>query len=288
MKKNLIAIAIINLILFSSFSFAAEKIALNYNIMPEIPNGYVVDANHINQIGFSLFEKENELFCNETPLIIENNKFKISIDNLSGECKFIINNLSGESVQYTYYISDDDGYLNGYQLEELSNVKHKVYITTVKNVSIVYTSKEGKAVKEIKKIISSLPENLLANLKEIKLIPAKHKSNAAGITKYNKIFLYKISNYSKTTLKNIVIHEIAHTWSYVLMQNKIIDFSYSDYQNVIKNDKRFPSTYAKENVKAGDYSEDFAESISFYLINTKSFNKKFPSRAEYIKNIINM
>lgn len=285
-KKLYASILTVCLILISNFTFATGKIALNYNLIPDIPNGYAIDSVHTNKITFSLFENENNLYCNGEPLKIENNKFSIPLNNLSGETKFIIENSNGESVEYKYYISNKDGYLKEYSLEELHNLNHKIFIKTVKGISLIYTKKEEKAAKEIEKIILDLPDKLLTNLKEIKLIPAKHKSNAAGITKYNKITLYKLSSYSKTTIKNIVIHEIAHTWAYNLMQNKIIDFSYTNYQNTIKNDKKFPSNYAKENVKNENYSEDFAESVSFYLINSKSFTKKYPARANYIKNIL--
>lgn len=285
-KKLYISIMLVYLILISSFTFAADKIALNYNIIPDIPNGYVIDSLHTNQLTFSLFETENELYYNDTLLNIENNKFSIPLINLSGETKFTIRNSSGESVEYKYFISNKDGYLEGYTFEEMKNSKNKIYIKTVKNISIIYTEKEKNTIKEIEKILLSLPDKLLTNLKEIKLIPAKHESKAAGITKYNKITLYKLSSYSKATIKNIVIHEIAHTWAYTLMQNKTLDFSYTDYQEVVNKDKKFPSNYAKENVANGDFSEDFAESIAFYLINQKSFSKKFPARTIYIKSIL--
>lgn len=286
MKKVLALIIFTSLILFSNFVLATEKISLNYNIIPEVANGYVIDANHNTHINFSLFESENELFCNDKPLTIKNNNFSIPIDNYSGEVNFTFRNSSGESVDYTYYISDKDGFLKDYYFEEMKNKNNKIYIKTIKNIPIIYTNKEQKTVKEIEKILLSLPEKLLNNTSEIKLIPASHKSKAAGITNYNKITLYKISSYSKNTIKNILIHEIAHTWAFDLMKDKILDFSYTDYKEVVKKDKTFPSNYAKKCVKENNYSEDFAESISFYFINIKSFSKKYPARAEYIKNLL--
>lgn len=286
MKKIFTIFTFINLILFLNITFASEKIALNYNIIPDIPNGYVVDSNHTKQINFSLFENENELYYNNQILKIENNIFSIPLDSLSGETNFVISNSSGETVSYTYYISDKDGYLKNYKFDEIQNSKNKIFIKTIKNIPIIYTTKEEKVVKEIEKILLSLPDNLLNNINEIRMIPAKHKSKAAGITKYNKIALYKLSSYSKSTIKNIVIHEIAHTWAYDLMTDKVLDYSYTDYQEAVKKDKKFPSKYAKEYVIEGNYSEDFAESVSFYFINTKSFSKKFPARTEYIKSIL--
>lgn len=285
MKKTFAFFTFISLILLFNCSLASEKIALNYNIIPDIANGYVVDSNHTNQISFSLFENEAALYCNDILLEIKDNQFSIPLTNLSGEVNFNFSNSSGESTIYTYYVSDKNGLLENYSFDELKN-NNKIYIKTVKNIPIIYTNKEQKAANEIQKIITSLPEQLLKNIKEIKLIPAKHKSKAAGITNYNKITLYKISSYSKSTIKNIVIHEIAHTWANDLISNKVLDYSYTDYQEVVNKDKKFPSKYAKEYVLDGNYSEDFAESISFYFINSKSFSKKYPARAEYIKNIL--
>ena len=285
MRKVLISVALI-LLSISSVSFASQNIALVYNVMPDFQNGQAIDSTHTNQIGFSLFESGETLYYNGKLLEIKENRFFIDTKGLSGENKFEISNDNNEKVSYTYYFSNDDGYLNGYKIEELKNKNYKTYIKTIKNISIIYTEKDKKSISKIEKIILSLDEEFISNVKEIKMIPAKHSSGAAGITKYDKITLYNISGYSASTIKNIVIHEIAHTWASLLMQNKVIDYSYSDYKLAVNKDTKFPSKYAKENVKAGNYSEDFAESISFYLINEKSFAKKYPARAEYIKEII--
>lgn len=287
MKKVVTSLITFNLILLSSLTFAGNTIALNYNIIPDVKNGYVVDSAHTNQISFSLFETENDIYYNNKLVNIENDRFNISIEGLTGKQEFIISNDLGDSVNYTYYISDINGYLEGYKFDELKNKNLKTYIKTIKGVSIIYTEKEKKSVNEIEKIILSLPEKMLINLKEIRLVPAKHESGAAGITKYNKITFYNISKYSKNTIKNIVIHEITHTWAHELRKDKIIDYSYTDYRQAVTSDKKFPSKYAKANVQNGDYSEDFAESVSFYLINSKSFERKYPARADYIKNLIN-
>lgn len=286
MKKILTAIITFNLILLASISYANNNIALNYNLTSNIQNGYVVDSNYTDELDFSLFEAEESIYCNGQPLTIEDNKFSISIEGLSGKQDFVFINPSGETTTYTYYISDDNGYLENYKFEELKKSNTKTYIKTIKGVTVIYTSKDAKSIKTLEEIISSLPDKLLVNLKEIRLIPAKHSSKAAGITKYNKITLYNLSSYSKSTIKNIVIHEIAHTWAYDLIKDKAIDYSYTDYKKVVDSEKKFPSTYAKENVKNGNYSEDFAESVSFYLINTKSFEKKYPARADYIKELL--
>ena len=284
MKKILMITSIICITLLTSISHAGENVPFSYNILPEIPNGYIVDSNSTNQVNFSLFENEECIYLNGTLLEVEDDRFSISIEGLKGKQSFTLSNGS-EEITYTYYISDNKGYLEGYNMDGLTQ-QHNTYVKTIKNIPVIYTSKDSKSVKKIEDIIKALPEELLVNLEEIKLVPAKHESNAAGVTKYNKISFYNISKYSGTTLKNVVIHEITHTWAYELIKNKDIDYSYTKYQEFVNKDSKFPSKYAKVNVEVGNYSEDFAESISFYLINKKSFEKKYPARTEFIENIL--
>ena len=285
MRKVLISVALIFL-LVSSVSFASQNIALVYNVMPDFQNGQAIDSTHTNKIGFTLCERGETLYYNGKQLEVKENRFFIDTKGLSGENKFEISNDIGEKVSYTYYFSNDDGYLESYKIEELKNKDYKTYIKTIRNISVIYTEKDKKSISKVEKIILALDEKFISNVKEIKMIPTNHSSGAAGITKYDKITLYNISSYSTSTIKNIVIHEIAHTWAFTLMQNKVIDYSYSDYKLAVNKDTRFPSKYAKENVEAGNYNEDFAESISFYLINEKTFSNKYPARTEYIKEII--
>lgn len=249
MKKILTTIIIFNLILLSNVCYANNNIALVYNVTSNIQNGYVIDSSFTKQIDFSLFDAEESILCNDVPVILDNNKFSISIEGLNGKQDFILTNPFGESTTYTYYISDKNGYLENYTFEEIKNTNTKTFIKTIKGVTIIYTSKDEKSIKTIEEIILSLPDDLLANLKEIRLIPIMHSSKAAGITKYNKITLYNLSSYSKSTIKNIVIHEIAHTWAYDLIKDKIIDYSYTNYKKIVDTEKKYPSTYAKENVK---------------------------------------
>lgn len=285
MKKVLISV-LFTLTFISSVAFASQNIALVYNVMPDFPNGQAIDSTHTNQISFSLFESGETLFYNGKQLEVKENRFYIDTKDLSGENTFEITNLENEKVKFTYYFSNKDGYLPNYSMSELKDKTYKTYIKTIRNISVIYTEKDSKSISKIEKIISNLDENIIRNVTEIRLIPVNHTSHAAGITKYDKITLYNISSYSTQTIKNIVIHEIAHTWASSLMQKKIIDYSYSDYKLVVNKDSKFPSKYAKENVETGNYNEDFAESVSFYLINEKSFTKKYPARAEYLKEII--
>ena len=70
---------------------------------------------------------------------------------------------------------------------------------------------------------------MLENVNSITLIPYENTSNIAGSAKGNNITLYKFSKYATSTQKNILYHEIAHIWANDLIDNKVIDYSYSDY-----------------------------------------------------------
>jgi hypothetical protein len=130
---------------------------------------------------------------------------------------------------------------------------------------------------------------MISNVKEIKMVPYSNTSNIAGTSKNNSIILYNFGKYSETTRKNIIYHEIAHIWANSLMDSKVIDYDYSDYKEVVSKDKNFVSTYAKNFAHSnnGRVSEDFADSVAFFLINEKTFSKKYANRAAYIKGLLN-
>jgi hypothetical protein len=126
-----------------------------------------------------------------------------------------------------------------------------------------------------------MPDTTKANLTEITLLPTKHESGAAGITAYNKITLYNLSSYTNNQIKNIVSHEIAHTWAFELMRTKTLDYFYTDFSKAAEEDGNYVTKYSKTSA-----SEDFAESVSFYLIDTENFEKNHPARAEYIEGLL--
>ena len=161
------------------------------------------------------------------------------------------------------------------------NFCNKTYVTTVDNVKIIYTSKDAKKIELVKSVINNMPDVTKTNLAEITLLPVEHKSGAAGITAYNKITLYNLSTYSNDQIKNIVSHEITHTWAYELMRTKTLDYSYTDFSKAANEDGNFVTKYSKTSA-----SEDFAESVSFYLIDTENFEKNHPARAEYIEGLL--
>lgn len=72
------------------------------------------------------------------------------------------------------------------------------------------------------------------------------------------------------------------------MDKKIIDYSYTDYQEIVKKDNNYVSSYAEKFAKQHDFrvSEDFADGVAFYLIDENKFTKKYPNRAKYFKELL--
>lgn len=286
MRNIVVFILTFVMLVVSSTCLASDKVPLVYNIMPSIQNESAIDSETTSKIEFSLYDEETMLWVNGAPVEIVDNKFYIDVSNIKGKVTFEFTNDVEESAKFTYFISDGDGYLDEFKLDEVSDKDYKTYIDTVRNIEIIYTEKDKKSLKNIQKTLESVPEEITLNVNEIKLVPAKHASGASGITRDDKVVIYNASKFSTKTLKNIILHEVAHTWSNKLIEDKKIDYSFTEYAKLLEGIKKFPSNYAKQNVLKGNYSEDFAESVAFYYINTKSFAKKFPIRTQYIEKLV--
>ena len=271
-------------LLHATISFAGENVPFFYNVLPVEENNSIIDTNHQTTISFNLYENEVAVYFNNELVNVTNNYFEIDISNLSGKQTIRLENDKGEHSTFTYYFSDRNGLVKDYIFENVKSVK--TYVKTINNIKVIYTNKESKVISTIEEIINNLPNEVKLNAEEIILLPYTVSSKVAGVTKYEKIYLYKVSSYSKSKIKQIVTHEIAHTWAQKLMQEKILDFSYTNYKNAVHADKKYVSTYSRKYVEKGDYSEDFADGLAFYLTNQKSFSKKYPNRTEYFENLI--
>jgi hypothetical protein len=100
---------------------------------------------------------------------------------------------------------------------------------------------------------------------------------------------------SESYLKSIVIHELAHAFSFSYLEtelknsNSVLaqfiamnwEHSFEDKTAVKKNEGRFVSDYAKTNP-----SEDFAESIAHFVLNGERLKKLNPMRYELIRTRI--
>lgn len=72
------------------------------------------------------------------------------------------------------------------------------------------------------------------------------------------------------------------------MDKKYIDYSYTDYQEIVKKDNNYVSSYAENfaSQHSNRISEDFADGVAFYLIDERKFTKKYPNRAKYFKELL--
>lgn len=287
MKTLIQKILILTIILLTlnTFVSAGETIPFSYNILPDDDSGSIIDCNK-EKLTFELWENENKIFVNGNEIYVDNNYFEISITDLFGKQDFIITNDKNEEVILTYYISDENGFVKNYKSKEFKN--YDVYVSTIDDIKIIYTEKDKNSIQKVINCLENMPSKTKTNLTEIKMLPNDSRDNVAGVTNYDKITLYGLYKYDKKTIENIIYHEVAHTWAYELIKEKVIDFSYTNYKRNVEKDNNFVSNYSKKAIKnSNDYSEDFAESISFFLIDNEDFCKKYPSRAEFIISILN-
>lgn len=282
--KKVLTISLIALML-NSISFAGDRVSFRYNVLPHDENETIIDSKANDQLIFDLWETEENICVNGEEIEIVDDTFEVDITNLFGKQSFVMRNDKDEEVTFTYYISDEDGLVKNYKSKEFGN--YDVYVKTVDDIKILYTKKDFNSVEKVVECLNNMPEQTKSNLKEIKLLPKKSRGNVAGVTNYDKITLYGLSKYDESTIENIVYHEVAHTWAYELIREKILDFSYSTYKDVVEEDNNFVSNYSKKAIKkSSDYSEDFAESVAFYLMDAERFESKYTARAEFLNSIL--
>jgi hypothetical protein len=271
-------------VLSCSLSFA--QVPFEYNIIPEIKNNSVIDRTATKLLKFKLYEAQEDIYYNDMKVSIEDNSFIVDISKLVGNVSIQFRNSEGKIKTFNYNISDNKGRLEGYEL--VAGKTLNTYVTTINNITVIYTDKEVNAMSKLQKYILELPSQMLENINLIKMIPYSNTSNIAGTSKDQTITLYNFKKYDQKTQKNIIFHELAHSWANKLMDKKIIDYSYTDYKDVVAKDNNFISGYAKNfaNDNNGRLSEDFADSVAFYFINQKQFAKTYPNRTDYIKSLL--
>jgi len=276
MKK--IFFILFSIFFYVSTSFAEENLPLMYNIIPEddSKNDSIIDSSSQTELNFKIYSNQGPIYFNDKEIDVIDKHFKIDLSGLTGKQEIRFTNDDKEEAIFTYYISDENGLLKEYGLAE-----KQAYIKSVDGIKLIYTDKDAKKIGYVSDLINKVPAHVKKNVKEIKFFPVNHSSNAAGITDYNKIALYNLSTYTDKEIKRIVFHEIAHTWAHELRKDKKIDYSYTEYKKAIEKDGNFVTNYSKTCA-----SEDFADSVAFYLTDAKSFTKKFSSRANYILSLI--
>lgn len=274
--KKLFSI-LFSLFLYTTVSFADDRVALMYNIIPDddSKNNSIVDSRIQKKLGFKLFRAQGAVYFNSQEVNVVNGRFEIDLNGLTGKQELKFTNDQNEEAIFTYYVADENGLVKDYMLEN-----EQAYVKTVENAKVVYTTKDAKKIDYVAELIAKMPEVTKTNLKEITLLPTEHTSRAAGITDYNKVTLYNLSTYTDKEIQRIVTHEIAHTWAHELRKAKVIDYSYTNFGSAVKADGNIVTDYSKNSL-----SEDFADSVALYLANADSFTKNFPARANYIANL---
>ena len=274
--KKLFSI-LFSLFLYTTVSFADDRVALMYNIIPDddSKNNSIVDSRIQKKLGFKLFRAQGAVYFNSQEVDAVNGRFEIDLNGLTGKQELKFTNDQNEEAIFTYYVADENGLVKDYMLEN-----EQAYVKTVENAKVVYTTKDAKKIDYVAELIAKMPEVTKTNLKEITLLPTEHASRAAGITDYNKVTLYNLSTYTDKEIQRIVTHEIAHTWAHELRKAKVIDYSYTNFGSAVKADGNVVTDYSKNSL-----SEDFADSVALYLANADSFTKNFPARANYIANL---
>ena len=263
-----------------------EMVPFEYNLLPVVKEHSIIDSKVTSSLGFDLFEMQGNVYYLGRPLWINNQHFDIDITGLSGETTLHFENEFGESCDIHYFITNEEGKISHYEL--IKGYYFDVIVETYRGIQIIYTEREQKIIDTIKSYLSELPENLIQNVAIIKMVPFENTKNIAGVTKERQITLYKISKYDTRTQKNIIFHEIGHTFANRLMTKQIIDYSYTNYSQAALQDRQSVSHYAKKFTEENNrYSEDFADSIAFYFISS-NFATKYPHRYEYINQIINL
>ena len=154
-------------------------------------------------------------------------------------------------------------------------------------IKIEYQNKDD--LTDVISLLKEIPPKIVNCVDKIVLYDSEKEKNVAGISKDRTIELYKFSSYCVATQKHILYHEFAHILGNKLMQSKILDYHYTDYAKAVKKDNNYVSTYSKKYImEKNNYSEDFADSMAVYLIDSKKFKEKFKNRTEYIEKILKM
>ena len=155
-----------------SWSLSFAQVPFEYNIVPEIKNNSVVDKLVTTSLVFNLYEEQGDIFYNNSKVQVKDNSFMIDISKMSGQTSFTFNNGNGEERTFSYNISDNKGKLVDYVL--VSGKDLNTYVTTSNGIQVIYTDKEKNAVSKLSKYLKELPESVLSNVKQIKMIPYSH------------------------------------------------------------------------------------------------------------------
>ena len=120
-----------------------------------------------------------------------------------------------------------------------------------------------------------VPESIVYNEFDKFVFKGKHM-------KYLKFILLKFKYFIKSSIS--ILSPFLFFFGLILLSMFAEGYTWEDFG--LDSFSLNPNDYCNLTDVDYTYSEDFAESVSFYLINTKSFEKKYPARADYIKELL--
>ena len=171
------------------------------------------------------------------------------------------------------------------QIMEVVHQEENSYYSITDGIQFFYKEKDKNAYEIVVELLKELPEHVKTGVGEIHF--EGKNDDIAGTAGGSVITLYDFMSYSRETRKDILFHEVGHTFGNVLKYYRIIDSNYTDYSEYAKKDKNYVSDYSKGVIKReGKYSEDFADAFSQYFMNNARFKRKFKNRYEYLNRLI--
>lgn len=144
----------------------------------------------------------------------------ININYINGE------NLTLNELSFIFFESD----------QWVSEINH--------DIEYVYQIKNSEEKEFIVKLLKEIPDKIKNGIDQI-ILHLNNNGDITGITNDGNIELFNFSKYSKVTQKYILYHELAHTWGRYLMNNKVLDYHYTQYQEYVKLDNNYVTKYSK-------------------------------------------
>ena len=192
--KKLFSI-LFSLFLYTTVSFADDRVALMYNIIPDddSKNNSIVDSRIQKKLGFKLFRAQGAVYCNSQEISIIDERFEIDLNGLTGKQELKFTNDQNEEAIFTYYVADENGLVKDYMLEN-----EQAYVKTVENAKVVYKEKHigtgnGKGAKRIDPVTDvEMDENSYMEMDTVQI---------GGVTSSNRLTSAKLGKGAKLVIK---------------------------------------------------------------------------------------
>ena len=168
-------------------------------------------------------------------------------------------------------------------IQQIENVELGTFFISKNGTKFVFREKDKKSLNIVLDYLDDLPVQVKQGVKEIHF--EDKNGNIAGVTKGNVITLYDYAAYNSSTQRDILYHEIGHTYANEL--NRVNNFNFDQYIENVKNDGNYISDYSKSKIKENNnYSEDFADAFSMYFREKNILRRKHKNRHEYIESLV--